>query len=137
MAKKFFRQKVYNRKKTIIQIIIIIVCVIGVVACLLIANYFNNKLPKGVVAELRDSVAIEVHSDLPEKTTFFAQLEKVSDDDITINYDGVDKDKVGDYQIEIKVFKKKFKVTILKIIRFIPKLITGNYKRKLNNNEQT
>ena len=29
------------------------------------------------------------------------------------------------------LWKKKFKVTILKIIRFIPKLITGNYKRKI------
>ena len=31
------------------------------------------------------------------------------------------------------LWKKKFKITIYKIIRFIPKLITGNYKRKINN----
>ena len=30
------------------------------------------------------------------------------------------------------LWKKKFKITIYKAIRFIPKLITGNYKRKLN-----
>lgn len=32
------------------------------------------------------------------------------------------------------LWKKKLKLTIYKIIKFIPKLITGNYKRKLNNN---
>ena len=31
------------------------------------------------------------------------------------------------------LWKKKFKLTIYKIIKFIPKLITGKYKRKLNN----
>ena len=31
------------------------------------------------------------------------------------------------------LWKKKFKLTIYKIIKFIPKLITGRYKRKLNN----
>ncbi len=35
------------------------------------------------------------------------------------------------------LWKKKFKITVYKAIRFFPKLITGNYKRKLhdeNNN---
>lgn len=30
------------------------------------------------------------------------------------------------------LWKKKFKISIYKIIKFIPKLITGNYKRKIN-----
>ena len=30
------------------------------------------------------------------------------------------------------LWKKKFRITIYKAIRFIPKLVTGNYKRKLN-----
>ena len=33
------------------------------------------------------------------------------------------------------LWKKKFKISIYKAIRFIPKLITGNYRRKLNKKE--
>lgn len=127
MAKKFFRQKVHNRKKTITQIIIISVCVIGIVACFFIANYFNNRLPKGSVAELRDSVAIEVHGELPEKTTFFSKIENIADKNITINYEGVDTDKVGDYEIEIRVFKKKYHTTLKVVDTYSPELTTKNY----------
>ena len=74
MAKKFFNQKVSNKKKTITQIIIISICVVGIVACLLIANYFNKKLPKDAIIEMRDSVAVEVNSELPDKTVFFTKL---------------------------------------------------------------
>ena len=102
------------------------VCVIGIVACFFIAHYFNTKLPEGAVAELRDSVAIEVHGDLPEKATFFSQLENVDDKDITINYEGVDKDKIGDYPITIKVYKKKYKVTLRIVDTTIPELTVKN-----------
>ena len=126
MAKKFFKQKVHSKKRTITQIIIIIVCVIGIAICFFVAHYFNSKLPEGAVAELRDSVAIEVHGDLPEKTTFFSQLENIDDKDITINYEGVDKDKIGDYPITIKVYKKKYKVTLRIVDTTIPELTVKN-----------
>ena len=115
MAKKFFNQKVSNKKKTITQIIIISICVVGIVACLLIANYFNKKLPKDAVIEMRDSVAVEVNSELPDKTVFFTKLEKIDEENISINFDNVDLKKVGDYELEVKVYRKKYK-TVLKVV---------------------
>ena len=115
MAKKFFNQKVSNKKKTITQIIIISICVIGIVACLLIVNYFNKKIPKDAVIELRDSVAVEVNGQIPDKTVFFTKLEQIDEENISINFDNVDLKKVGDYELEVKIYNKKYK-TVLKVV---------------------
>lgn len=109
---KFFKQKVHNKKKTITQIIIISVCVIGIVACLFITYYFNSRLPKDAVIKIRDSIAIEIHDDLPDKTTYFSELKNVKEENIDVIYKNVDKDKVGDYEVTIKVFRKKYKTTL-------------------------
>lgn len=127
MAKKFFTQKVHNRRKTITQIIIIIICVIGIAGCFVAAHYFNNRLPKGAVAKIRDSVAIEVHGDLPEKTTFFSELENINEKDITVDYTGVNPDKVGDYNIQIKIYKKKYQVILKVVDTFSPELTVKNF----------
>ena len=122
MAKKFFNQKVSNKKKTITQIIIISICVIGIVACLLIVNYFNKKIPKDAVIEMRDSVAVEVNGELPDKTVFFTKLEQIDEENIDINFDNVDLKKVGDYELEVKVYRKKYK-TVLKVVDTISPIL--------------
>jgi len=117
MAKKFFNQKIPNKNKSIAQIIIISICVIGVIICFFIANHFSNK-PKNnpnAIIELRDSVAIEINGELPEKTTYFAELQNVNEDDIIIDHKNVDLSTAGDYKVTVEINNKLYEV-ILKVI---------------------
>ncbi len=124
MAKKFFKQKVHNKKRTITQIIIISICVVGIVLCFFIAGYFNNLLPEGAVIELRDSVSIEVNSSLPSKTTYFSKLENITEDAITVTYPNIDMQQTGEYPINIKVHHKKY-TTVLRIVDTVSPELTA------------
>ncbi len=126
MAKKFFRQKVHNKKRTITQIIIISVCVIGLITCFSLTYYFSHKLPKGAKVKLRDSVAIEINSELPEKTTFFSELEKIDKKNITVDFKKVNQKKVGEYPVTIKVHNRKYKTTLKIVDSYSPELTVKN-----------
>ncbi|MEG1506954.1 MAG: hypothetical protein RR478_05620 [Bacilli bacterium] len=115
MARKFFNQKVHNTKKTIIQISVISGCVVGIIVCFFVANHFSNKSKPNQVVELRDSVAIEIKGDLPDKTIFFSELENVLEKDIKADFSKVNVNKVGEYPVTIKIGKKKYDLK-LKII---------------------
>lgn len=128
MANKFFKQKVRNKKKTITQIIIISVCLIGIVSCFFIAHYFNNLLPSGAVVELRDSVAIEVNGSLPNKTTFFSKLENVKESDIVVEYPDINLQNIGEYQVFIKVHNKKYTSTLKIVDTLSPVLVLKELK---------
>ena len=43
MAKKFFYNRVYNTKRTIINLVIIGVCVIGVIICFIVTSNFQGE----------------------------------------------------------------------------------------------
>ncbi len=122
MAKKFFRQKVHNKKRTITQVIIISVCVIGIISCLLLVHYYNSKLPEGAVATIRDSVTVEVNSKLPNKTAFFSELKNVDAKNISVDYKKIDIKQTGEYEIKLKVFKKKYKSTLKIVDTISPEL---------------
>ena len=126
MARKFFNQKVKvnDSKKTLTQIIIISVCVVGVIICFIIAGYFNNRNKKleNATIKIRESVSIEINGDLPDKTLFFTELENVKEEDIKLDYDKADISKVGEYEVEIKVYNKKYTSKLLVIDSVSPEL---------------
>ncbi|MDE6285309.1 MAG: hypothetical protein K2M17_06140, partial [Bacilli bacterium] len=122
MAKKFFNQKIPNTQKTVTQIIIVVVCIIGIIVCFCFASYFNNKPHNEAVISLRDSVAIEVNSPLPDKTTFFSELANVEEDKIEISYEKVNNSKVGEYEVTIKLYNKKYKSKLLVVDSISPVL---------------
>lgn len=130
MAKKFFRQKVHNKKRTITQIIIISVCIIGIISCLSLTYYFSHKLPKGAVVKLRDTVTVEINEKMPEKTTFFSELEKINEKDITIDYKKVNNKKVGSYEVIIKINRQKYKTTLKVVDSYSPELVVKNISIK-------
>lgn len=122
MARKFFNKKVHSTQKTMTQIIIICACVIGIIICFVLANYFNSKKPKDAVIEMRDSVYIEINTELPDKTIFFTTLENVSEDDIKISYADVDIAKIGEYPVTIKIYNEKYSVKVHVVDTIAPML---------------
>ncbi len=122
LARKFFNQKVQNTKKTVMQICIIAACIIGVLVCFLLAYYFNNKPKKEAIINLRDSVAIEINSQLPDKTTFFTQLENVKESDIQISYEKVNTKNIGEYPVSIRLYGKKYESKVIVLDSIAPDL---------------
>lgn len=136
LARKFFNQKVKNTQKTVMQISIIVVCVIGIIACFCIANYFNNKPKENAVISLRDTVTIEVNSNLPDKTTFFTALENVSEEDIQVSFEKVNTKATGEYDVTIKLYNKKYQAKVLVIDSMAPNLKTKNISIEENTTYQ-
>lgn len=134
MAKKFFNQKVNNTKKTITQIVIISVCILGIIICFFIANRFNSKDKKDAVITIRDSVAVEVKTNYPEITTFFSELENVKESDIKVSYADADIDKVGEYPITIKIYNKTYNSKLNVIDSYAPELILKTVTIKAGDN---
>ena len=110
LARKFFNQKVNNSQKTLIQIIIIVASLIGIIICFLIASHFLNKAKNKpeVTIKMRDSVAVEINTNYPDKTLFFSELENVEEKNIDVSFDNVDLTKIGDYSIKVKVYDKEY-----------------------------
>ncbi len=122
MARKFFNKKVHSTKKTMTQIIIIFICIIGIIICFVVANYFNSRKPKDAIIELRDSIYIEINSELPEKTTFFSKLENVSEDSIDISLVDVNIKELGEYPVTLKIFNKKYNSKVIVVDTIEPDL---------------
>lgn len=117
MAKKFFYNRVYNTKRTIINLIIIGVCVIGVIICFVVTSNFqgeNKNTPEGILS-IKSEVAIEVNESYTNEI-FFSKIENIDLDKIEVIYpDDFEVSKLGEYEITIKVNNKNYN-TILKII---------------------
>ena len=90
MARKFFNQKVKRSKKKnnqrlllIIAIASLIILVLAILISVKIVN--NNKLKKATI-KLREVTAVEVNTELPDKTLFFEELQNVKESDIKTNF---------------------------------------------------
>ncbi len=102
---KFFYNKVYNSKKTIINIVIISVCVIGIIICFVLTSNFQGEDQRKPEAKLsiKSDVAVEVNEKF-SKDIFFSQIQNMQLDDIEIVYpDNFDVKKIGKYEIGIVV----------------------------------
>lgn len=115
MARKFFNQKVNNTRKTIIQILIISGSILGIIICFVMVNIFSNNNNNNAKITMRDSVAIEINTNYPDKTVFFEELENVKEDNIKISYADADISKIGEYPVAIKINNKTYK-SILKVV---------------------
>lgn len=130
---KFFNQKVKKKKKKsipfiVIGVILILLCVIFIILLINISN--NNKL-KDAIITIRDDAAVEVNSKNIDKTLFFEEIKNVKEKDIKVNYDKVNFKKVGSYEVEITIYKKKFKTTLLVVDTKSPDLKVKDHSIKV------
>ena len=117
-SKKFFNQKVKKKpsisiKSYVVLAIIIVLIIIVVIFIISIQN--NNSKIQNATIEMRDRVVVEIGSDYPDKTLFFTNLENVKEDDIKVSYSKADINKVGVYNVTLKVYSKEF-TSILEVV---------------------
>lgn len=124
MAKKFFYNRVYNTKRTITNLIIIGVCIIGVIICFIITSSFegeNHNTPESTLS-IKTDVTVEVNDKL-EKEIFFSKIENVDLDTIEIKYpDNFDISNTGTYEIGIIVNNKTYNTNLIVVDTTKPEL---------------
>ncbi len=129
MARKFFNDRVPNTKKTITNLIIIGVCIIGVIVCFIVTSNFQGESTNGGGGELslNKSTIVEVNEEITNDI-FFSKIENVNLNAIKVDYPSdFDISEVGDYQINITINGKKYN-TILKVVDTIkPELTVKEY----------
>ena len=62
-------------------------------------------------------------------------IEKVSTDLVVVDNDELALSKPKRLR-KTYIWSKKVRLAVYKLIKYVPKIISGNYKRKLNNNEE-
>ena len=126
MAKKFFYNRVYNTRRTIINVIIIGVCVIGIVVCFIITSNFQGKditTPEKSL-NIKNEVIVEVNQDF-SKDIFFSKIENVNLDEIQINYDNdYNIARPGRYNVTITVSGKNYNSSLVVVDTLKPELLT-------------
>lgn len=126
MAKKFFYDRVHNTKRTIINWIIIGVCIIGVIVCFIIVSNFQGNSDENQNGKLsiKEEVTIEVNDEL-KKEMYFSKIENVDLNSIEIKYPlNFDVAKVGEYTITVVVNNTNYN-TLLKVVDTVmPELTT-------------
>ena len=114
---KFFNTRVYNSKRTIINIVIIAVCIIGIIVCFVLTRNFQGENQNEPQSNL--SIKSEVTSEINEefsKEIFFSRIENIKLDDIEVVYpDDFNIHAVGSYDVKIIVNNEQYTST-LKIV---------------------
>lgn len=124
MARKFFNQKVKKSKSKnpALLVTLILIGVIATIILIVLIVKSLNKKPDNAVIKIRDVVAVEINSELPDKTIFFAELENVKEKDIKVSFENVKVDTVGKYEVTLKVYGKSYKSTLEVVDTESPKL---------------
>ena len=128
-SKKFFNRKVkkkpsFSIKSLVILAIIIILIIITVIFIIRIQN--NNTKIESATIEMRDKVVVEIGSKEVDKTLFFTNLENVKESDIKVSYSKVNFNKVGTYEVTLKIYSKEYKSTLEVIDTTSPELTVKN-----------
>ena len=128
MAKKFFYNRVYNTKRTIINTIIIGVCIIGIILCFIITSNFegvSHKTPESSLSIKKD-ITIELNEEIT-KEMFFSKIENVNLDDIKIIYPETFNASVpGKYEVTLVIDEKDYKTNIIVVDTTKPTLALKN-----------
>ncbi len=114
MAKKFFYNRVYNTKRTIINIVIIGVCIIGIIICFILTSNFQgqSKKPTGGEVSIKTEATVEVNEKFANDI-FFSKIENVDLDKIEIKYpEDYDISKMGKYDVEIIIEGKSYESSL-------------------------
>ena len=124
MAKKFFYDKVHNTKKTITNLIIIGVCVIGIIICFILTSHFQAERKKNNgELSIKSEVTIEVNEEY-SKELFFSKIENTNLDKVEIKYpDNFDKSLPGEYPITITINKKDYETKLIIVDTTKPELV--------------
>ena len=108
---KFFNQKVKKSKNNFTPMVVIgsiasilIIIFIGV----LISVSLTKNNHSNAVVTIRDDAAVEVNSDAIDKTLFFEEIKNVKENDIKVDYSKVNFKKIGTYEVNITIYKKKY-----------------------------
>ena len=134
MARKFFNQKVYNRKrKDMIQLSVILVSVIGIVLSLFLISYFKSKPKKEIYVKIHDQISLEINAEKPDEMIFFKELKGVKEKDLKVDYSKVEFDKLGSYKVKIKIKNKNYNSKINIEDYTAPKLTLKNVKIEKGN----
>lgn len=121
MAKKFFYNRVYNTKRTIINLIIIGVCIIGVIICFIVVSNFQgeDKTKQESNLSIKESSTIEVNESFTNEI-FFSKIENFDLKDVDVTYpDDYDPSTPGTYDIILNINKKNYntKLQVVDTIR--------------------
>lgn len=134
MAKKFFYNRVYNTKRTIINAIIIGVCIIGVIVCFILVSSFegeNHSVKTGDVT-IKPEVSVEINEEF-KNDIFFSKIENFDIEDVKIKYPlHYDISKTGKYDITIVINDKNYSSVLNVIDTKMPELILKNVKIEKN-----
>ena len=115
MSRKFFYNKVYNPQKQKMIIIAgagLLFFLIIIILIIVISSSNNVYSCKDHFVEVKESVNVEINSELPEVDAYFNTLTCVRTAKIKVNSDDVDITKFGDYTLHLKVGKDSFDTTI-------------------------
>jgi len=134
MAKKFFYNRVYNTKRTIINLVVIGVCIIGVVVCFIFTSHFqgeNHNPPEGSLSR-KQEVTIEVNDNFTNEI-FFSKIENVNLSEIEVIYpEDYDVSKPGKYEIGLIINDKKYTSTLIIVDTTRPELKVKDVSIKAN-----
>ena len=130
MAKKFFYNRVYNTKRTIINLVIIGVCIIGVIICFIITSNSqveNHNTPESIL-NIKKETTIEVNEKY-NNDIFFSKIENVDLNDIKVSYpDNFDISTPGAYEIKLEISGKNYKTNLIIVDTIKPILIVKEFK---------
>lgn len=114
MAKKFFYNKVYNTKRTIINVVIIGACIIGIILCFVLTSNFqgeNRSLTSGALY-IKEYAESEINQEV-SKEIFFRKIENVDLESVKIEYpEDFDNTKIGKYDVVAVIDGKEYKVEL-------------------------
>lgn len=132
-SKKFFNKRVKSRKRTLINITILIVCILGIVFCFYLTNKFSksSSSSEGSTTDtnvvLRESINIEINGNVSSDEIFFEELSGVDEKDITVDLSNVDFSKIGTYTVAITISGKTSYVSLNIVDVTSPQLIVNTY----------
>ncbi len=112
MARRFFMEKVPRNNNSLLHVIIVIACVIGVIICFVVISHLLNNSHKNAVYELRDVTVVPLNSKLDDKTIFFKELQHVKEKDIIVDDSKVDYSQIGTYDVKISLYKSSYDVLL-------------------------
>lgn len=129
MAGKFFNQKVKGSSNNNMKAYMIVggcILIIFITVIIIVSVGGGSDNPEPVI-EINDSADIEINSSLPNMDVFFRELQNVSEDDIDIDYSGVDLSTLGSYEVTITINDETYESTLNVVDVTAPELITKDY----------
>ncbi len=129
MAKRFFNERVHNSKRTIVNIVIIGVCVIGVIVCFIVTSNFQgeNNNPKEGSLSLKEEAMVEVNEKYSVEI-FFSKIDNVDLNKIKVTYpDNFDISKPGSYKVNLNINDSNYSSTLVVVDTKKPTLVVKEH----------